>query len=567
MATPLFTLAAVLTLETAKFTRGIRNAANEGKNFASSLQSKLSAGTVAMGNLISSTVKATATGLKNLTNQALQVTGDVEQALGGSEAVFGKWAGDIQEKAKTAFREAGLSAGEYLDTANRMGSLLQGSGFTTVESFDMSAKAMQRAADVASIMGLDIGSAMESVAGMAKGNFTMMDNLGVAINDTTLKMYAMEKGIKKNVSQMSTAEKVGLAYEMFMERTAQYAGNYAKENETLNGSIQTLKSSFENLLSGQGTVDDFVTSAENAARVTMTNLGEILPRLGGALVEGVQTYLPKLGESVANWWDTDAENIATSGANTFIQGVNAVFGTNIPKVEKIELPTSEQIKETVSAWWSGEKSVIESLCNWTLNMFGLPDVKESVKQIQEWWNKVWDKGGALGAGASNVITDMNPGNPTTPLVNMEVQPEVPAYTRKTLQETLSSWGLTVNVTPKLTNFTTGALNTLNRVLGGGGGGVATLQKYATGLNYVPYNDMPALLHAGEAVLTRTEAEEWRRGGGQSVVSIDYDKIAQAVATALGGVQVSMDGRAVGALVAPTVSKAINQSAKTRRHTG
>lgn len=564
MAAELFTLAAVLTLETAKFTQGIRNAKKQSENFASSMQRKLTAGTVAMGNLISSTVQTAGRGMLNLTKDALKLTGDVEQALGGSEAVFGEWAENVQKKAQSAFKSAGLSAGEYLDTANKMGSLLQGSGFTTVESFDMSAKAMQRAADVASIMGLDINSAMESVAGMAKGNFTMMDNLGVAINDTTLKMYAMEKGIKKNVSQMSTAEKVGLAYEMFMERTAQYAGNYAKENETLNGSIQTLKSSFENLLSGQGTVDDFVTSAENAARVTMKNLGEILPRLGGALVEGVQTYLPKLGESVANWWDTDASTIATDGANLFINGINAVFGTNIPKVEKIELPTSDQIKETVSAWWSGEKSVIESLCDWTLNMFGLPDVKESVKQIQDWWNKVWDKGGALGAGASNVITDMNPGNPTTPLVNMEVQPEVPAYTKKTVQETLNGWNLSVNVTPKLRTFASGAADQISKFATAVGD---MYRGYATGLDYVPYNNFAASLHAGEAVLTRTEAEEWRRGGGQSVVSIDYDKIAQAVATALGGVQVSMDGRAVGALVAPTVSKAINQSAKTRRHTG
>ena len=43
-----------------------------------------------------------------------------------------------------------------------------------------------RAADVASIMGIDV-DAVEAVAGAAKGNFTMMDNLGVAINDTSLK--------------------------------------------------------------------------------------------------------------------------------------------------------------------------------------------------------------------------------------------------------------------------------------------------------------------------------------------------------------------------------------------
>jgi hypothetical protein len=38
----------------------------------------------------------------------------------------------------------------------------------------MSTEAMQRAADVASIMGIDTSAAMEAIAGAAKGNFTMI---------------------------------------------------------------------------------------------------------------------------------------------------------------------------------------------------------------------------------------------------------------------------------------------------------------------------------------------------------------------------------------------------------
>ena len=56
---------------------------------------------------------------------------------------------------------------------------------------------MQRAADVASIMGIDVSSAMQAIEGAAKGNFTMMDNLGVAMNDTALKAYALENGLIK----------------------------------------------------------------------------------------------------------------------------------------------------------------------------------------------------------------------------------------------------------------------------------------------------------------------------------------------------------------------------------
>ena len=35
--------------------------------------------------------------------------------------------------------------------------------------------------------------------------------------------------------------------------------------------------------------------------------------------------------------------------------------------------------------------------------------------------------------------------------------------------------------------------------------------YSTGLTYVPYNDFPAILHEGEAVLTKAQASLWRAG--------------------------------------------------------
>ena len=99
---------------------------------------------------------------------------ELEQNLGGTEAVFGKFADAIQSKSTSAYRNMGLSASDYMATANKMGSLFQGSGVSQQRSLDLTSKAMQRAADVASVMGIDTSFAMESIAGAAKGNFTMI---------------------------------------------------------------------------------------------------------------------------------------------------------------------------------------------------------------------------------------------------------------------------------------------------------------------------------------------------------------------------------------------------------
>lgn len=85
---------------------------------------------------------------------------------------------------------------------------------------------------------------------------------------------------------------------------------------------------------------------------------------------------------------------------------------------------------------------------------------------------------------------------------------------------------------------------------------------AGGLEYVPYNNFRTRLHRGEKVLTAAEAAEYRAGGRGS--EIDYPRLASAIAAAMTGVTVQMDGRTVGALVTPTVSERIAKATKMRR---
>lgn len=255
---------------------------------------KIGSGALALGKTVAVGIGAATTAIGGLTVKALSSAGELEQNMGGSEAVFGKFATKIQETAKTAFSNMGLSTSDYLATANKMGALFQGAGFDIEKSMTMSQDAMQRAADVASIMGIDTASAMEAVAGAAKGNFTMMDNLGVAMNETTLANYALEKGMAKSYDQMTQQEKIGVAMEMFMDKTAYAAENYAKENETLAGSLGTAKAALSNFLSGAGSVEDVVSSFSNFANVIVKNINSMFPALMSGITKLVDQLVPMI---------------------------------------------------------------------------------------------------------------------------------------------------------------------------------------------------------------------------------------------------------------------------------
>ena len=343
----LFKLLGTIAIDNAEAKKALQETGQEGEQTESKLSKAFSAlgkGAAIAGKAIATGLAVGATAMAGLTVKALQASGDLEQNMGGAEAVFGelgKTIGDmatpmqifnaetgkvetqmssLEQVSKQAFQNMGLSQSDYLATANKMGALFKGAGFETQEALDLSSQAMQRAADVASIMGLDTSAAMEAVAGAAKGNFTMMDNLGVAMNDTAIGAYALEKGISKSTSEMSQQEKIGLAMEMFLEKTAYAAGNYSKENATLAGSLGTAKSALTNFLSGSGDVESLVSSFSNLASVIVQNITEIAPRL----TQGISDLVAQIAPMIAPLLQTLLP-VLIEGAITLVNGLVAAL--------------------------------------------------------------------------------------------------------------------------------------------------------------------------------------------------------------------------------------------------
>jgi phage-related protein len=327
--------------------------------------------------------------------------GELQQNLGGTEAVFGEFAKNIQETAKDAYKNMGMSASDYMATANKMGSLFQGSGIEQQRALKLTSDAMQRAADVASVMGIDTSAAMESIAGAAKGNFTMMDNLGVAMNATTLSAYALEKGVNFKWDTASNAEKAELAMQMFMERTQQYAGNFARESEeTFSGSFGALKAAWDNLRADLSLGNDITGDVSNLLSTAVTFIqNNLLPMIGN-VIKGIPAALRQL-LTTAFQNVPEAVDSAIGFINGLVEGIRTNSGALFEGVAELWSAVWSALTETD---WVGLAGSLITLL-WEGIKAAAPAIWEGLKEVgataKEWFESIdW---GAVGSTVIRLI--------------------------------------------------------------------------------------------------------------------------------------------------------------------
>ena len=286
-------------------------AAEESEKSFSSLGSVLKTVGAAMGTVVAAAGAATV----KLATSVVQQFGELEQNMGGAVAVYGDHANELMAISEEAYRTMGTSQSEYLATANKMGALFQGSGLSQQQSLQMTTQAMQRAADMASVMGIETEAALEAVTGAAKGNYSMMDNLGVAMNINTLEAYAMAKGYDKAWASMSNAEKAEVSMAYFLEQTQQYAGNFEREaTQTISGSIGLMKASIESFIAGLGNADaDMQNLTQNMVEAfnavkdnvvpVLENIVSVLPTVVGTILTAIGELLPIVLQSVSSLFE------------------------------------------------------------------------------------------------------------------------------------------------------------------------------------------------------------------------------------------------------------------------
>lgn len=357
-------LKVIITAEVGKLKEETDKAKKEIKSFADRVEEakkevdkKFSKMGENIGNAIKTGCKAAAaalgtitTGLAALTKSAVSNYADYEQLTGGIETLFKKSSDEVMKYANNAYKTAGMSANEYMETVTGFSaSLLQSLGGNTAKAAKVADMALSDMSDNANKMGTSMESIMNAYGGFAKQNFTMLDNLKLGYGGTADEMKRLLKdaqkitGVKYDINNLNDVYQAIHAIQNKMGIT----GTTAKEAaSTISGSIGMTKAAWTNLLTGladgnanipqlvQNVVSSATSVLENvmpAVKEVIKNIpeaiSEISPEAGAAfqaVVDTITAILPILKEALQTAFDIITKTINFVKENTGVITAAAV---------------------------------------------------------------------------------------------------------------------------------------------------------------------------------------------------------------------------------------------------
>ena len=285
--------------------------AKKALSFGDVLKANLASDVIISGvKAMASAIKEVGAALVDLGKQSIQGFAEQEQLIGGVDTLFKESSAQVQQYANNAYKTAGMSANQYMETVTSFSaSLLQSLGGDTKAAAEKADQAITDMSDNINKMGSDAQSVQNAYQGFAKANYTMLDNLKLGYGGTKEEMQRLltdaEKisGIKYDIS--SYADIVDAIHVVQTEMGI--TGTTAKEAATtIEGSANSMKSAWSNLLTGmsnenlnlgdlvQNVVDSVGTFADNL----IPRLQIMLPRFAEGLTQLANGLAPYVGPAM-----------------------------------------------------------------------------------------------------------------------------------------------------------------------------------------------------------------------------------------------------------------------------
>lgn len=307
--------------------KGIKDTTNTAKEESSKIEKAVNktgeiASKVGKAAIIGATAAATAIG--TITKFVIQHYAEYEQLAGGVETLFGaqglslkKYAQsigqtveqargkydqliqaqtEVMNNAKVAYKTAGMSANDYMNTITSFAAALKQSTANETEAAKVANQTVIDMADNANKMGTNMEDIQNAYQGFSKQNYTMLDNLKLGYGGTKSEMERLLQNAEKLTGIHYDINNLSDVYNAIHEiqKNLGITGTTAKEAmKTIDGAMKMTKASWDNLLTGLADpkqavgplISEFAKSLGILAKNVTPKIKEVFDALPSALIQ------------------------------------------------------------------------------------------------------------------------------------------------------------------------------------------------------------------------------------------------------------------------------------------
>ena len=191
--------------------------------------------------------------LVNFGKASINMASDLQEVQNVVDVVFGESANQINNFAKTAITQYGLSELSAKKYASTMGAMLKSMGLSQEATVDMSQSITALAGDMASFYNLDGDEAFNKIRAGISGETEPLKQLGINMSVANMEAYALSQGITKSYQKMTQSEQALLRYNYLLSTTADAQGDFARTSDGWANQTRILTEQFNSLKATLGT--------------------------------------------------------------------------------------------------------------------------------------------------------------------------------------------------------------------------------------------------------------------------------------------------------------------------
>lgn len=310
-----------------KTKKDLKDTTNTAKDESSKLEkhvSKIGELAPKIGKLAVKGVAAAGAAIGTITKFAVSSYSEYEQLAGGVETLFGaqgmslkKYAQsigqtveqargkydqliqaqtEVMNNAKVAYKTAGMSANDYMNTITSFAAALKQSTANETEAAKVANQTVIDMADNANKMGTNMEDIQNAYQGFSKQNYTMLDNLKLGYGGTKSEMERLLQEAEKLTGVHYDINNLSDVYNAIHEiqKNLGITGTTGEEAmKTIDGAMKMTKASWDNLLTGLADPDqavgplisEFASSLDILAKNVTPKIKEIFDALPNALIQ------------------------------------------------------------------------------------------------------------------------------------------------------------------------------------------------------------------------------------------------------------------------------------------